>query len=255
MLFPLLLSLLTPTVLVVASIAQRHHTKARQREQGRCFTHIAHLLRRDEMPDNDNIKRLLRHHTASTVCATLNYSLRTLRGGATGRIVAIGRACNLHINPIVLNPDHAIRHIADIQRRLSLCEVAHISSSLLANGCPIAYTPLLTSHNHNLQLIGLYLVYHFGFVDAEPLVRRILNANEPSISHLAMHTLCSISGNMHAQSVTSHFEQLSPPHRKELLRHAVQSCYSHRGISRLFNEEECREFAARISSYKCTIPC
>ena len=255
MFFSIFIALLTPATLAIASLTHHQHKRLQLRNRGRCVAHIAHLLSCRETPNEADIEVLRRRYSPSTLCHVLNFAIHTLRGDCIERIVFIGHECHLTINPIIINPDHAVGYIAEIERPLSLCEVAEATSTLLASTCPIAYTPLLSSRNRNLQLMGLYLVYHFGFVDAEHLVRRALNSKEPTIANLALHTLCSICGNMRTPSVVAHFEQITPRYRRVIMRHAVQSCYSPSSVAHLFTQEEQREFMARISSYKCSILC
>lgn len=249
------LSLLTPITLIVATMIHHIRTRLTNHQQRRCIAHIGALIGRDHTPQKGEIAQLRRRYTSSTIQAAINTVIRSLRGAAVERAIVIGKGCNLQILPILHRPDHAIVYISKIGRQLSLCEIAHLTSMLVAYNAPLAYTPLLSSRNHNLRLIGLYLVYHFGFVDAERLVQHALQTKEPTISNVAAHTLCSICGNLHTHRVVSHFEHLSAHHRHALLRHAVQACYSPQSVAHLLSAREREEFEGRVSSYKCSILC
>ena len=137
---------------------------------------------------------LQQRFSTNTLHASFHTVVGTFRGRVIDHTLLLGEACGLSFHPILRRPDHAIVHISKIGRPLTLCEAAHLTATLVANNSPIAYTPLLSSHNRNLQLIGLNLVYRFGFIDAEHLVNHLVVSNEPTISDLAIHTLCAICG-------------------------------------------------------------
>lgn len=249
------LSLLMPATLLVTALIRKGYFALHTERQRRCLSHIVRVVGGGREVQPKPLLRLRRHYSRREVCTSLDTIAHTLRGSAIEGVIRVGEACDISIHSILRRPDHAVVYVANMQRPLSLCEAAHLTSTLLANNAPIAYTPLLSSRNRNLQLVGLHLVYHFGFIDAEHLIQQMVASREPTISVLALHTLCSICGNMRTRGVVAHFERLSERRRLAIVRHAVQSCYSPQSLAHLLNRQEQQEFEGRVSSYKSSILC
>ena len=251
----LILSLIIPLTLTLTALFRKAHSSLRQYRQKRCITHITNMICNTEGICAEGLMHLQQRFSTNTLHASFHTVVGTFRGRVIDHTLLLGEACGLSFHPILRRPDHAIVHISKIGRPLTLCEAAHLTATLVANNSPIAYTPLLSSRNRNLQLIGLNLVYRFGFIDAEHLVNHLVVSDEPTISDLAIHTLCAICGDMCSRGIINHFERLSAHRRHALLRHAVLSCYTPQSISHLLSDEEKQEFEGRVSSYKCSILC
>lgn len=156
---------------------------------------------------------------------------------------------------IASRPERAIWYITQFDAPLTLHEVAILAHLMRRVGAPIAYTPLLTSQNRNLQLIGIYISNHFSIPDAEPHLQQLVESDECEIAYIALHTLCSIRGDISSQSVGYALRQLAPFQRATFIRHAVMKCYSLRPCAQFLSREEQTLFSQRISSYKCRISC
>ena len=152
-------------------------------------------------------------------------------------------------------PDRAIQYITRFNSSLTLCEVAILTQLLRRAGAPIAYTPLLSSQNRNLQLIGIYLSEQFSIVDAEPHLQRLAESEDAEVSYMALQTLCSIRGDISTSQVKRALERLAPHGRNSFILHAVHNCYSLRSCSHLLTGEERTLFSQRINSYKCRMIC
>ena len=152
-------------------------------------------------------------------------------------------------------PEYAMRYISQLQHDLSLYEVALLAELLRRRSGAIAYTPLLTSENRNLRLLGVYIVQSLLAVDAEAYLQQISIGDDYELALSALHTLCSIRGNIASSSVRHLFNSLPHCHRNLFLRNAVQACYSTRACASLLNSEEYTRLIGRINSYKCRIVC
>ena len=156
---------------------------------------------------------------------------------------------------VTARPERAIRYIAQFEEPLTWHEVALLTQLMRRTGAPIAYTPLLTSENRNLQLIGIYLCEHFSIVDAEPHLQRLVESEEYELAYMALLTLCSIRGDLSTPQVGSALTRLLPHHRSAFIRHAVQACHSPLACAKFLSREEQRVFRQKIDTYKCRIVC
>lgn len=156
---------------------------------------------------------------------------------------------------IASRPEYAMRYISQLRHDLSLYEVALLAELLRRRSGAIAYTPLLTSENRNLQLLGVYIVQTLLAVDAEPHLQQIIACSDLELSLSTLHTLCTIRGNISSSGAKAFFDTLQPCHRSLFMRNAVQACYSTRACAALLNHEERTQLIGRINSYKCRIVC
>ena len=152
-------------------------------------------------------------------------------------------------------PDRAMRYIARFEASLSLYEAAVLTQLLRRAGASIAYTPLLSSQNRNLQMLGIYLSGHFAIVGAEPHLQRLAESEDDEVSYMAVQTLCSIRGDISTSQVRSALQRFVTHERFSFLLHAVQNCYSLRSCAHLLTVEERTLFSQRINSYKCRMVC
>ena len=156
---------------------------------------------------------------------------------------------------VAARPERAIRYITRLDFALTLHEVALLTHLMRRVGAPIAYTPMLTSENKNLQFIGVYLCQHFSIVDAEPHLQQIVESENLDLSIMALYTICSIRGELSTPQISNTLSKLAPYQRMAFIRHAVYSCYSIRSCAHLLNRRERNYFTQRINSYKCRIVC
>lgn len=156
---------------------------------------------------------------------------------------------------VAARPERAIRYIARLGYALTWHEVAILTQLMRWAGVPIAYTPLLTSENRNLQLIGIYLCEHFSIVDAEAHLQQLAESEEYELAYMALLTLCTIRSDLSTPQVGNALARLQPLHRSAFIRRAVQSCYSLHSCAKHLSCKEQRVFRQLIDSYKCRIVC
>ena len=151
--------------------------------------------------------------------------------------------------------DRTIRYITRYDAPLTLYQVALLTNVMRRAGVAMAYTPLLTSTNRNLQMIGIYLTHHFSIVDAEPHLQRLAESGDRDVSYMALLTICAIRGDISTPEVCEALQQLTLHQRNTFILRAVQNCYSLRSCAHHLSREECLTFAHRLKSYKCQLVC
>ena len=167
------------------------------------------------------------------------------------------RASRFHAVAILVaaSPMRALYYINRFYSPLTIYEVAVLTQIMCRMGTTIAYTPLLTSQNRNLQLIGIYFSLHFSAVDAEPHLQRLAESSDGEVAYLALHTLCVIRGDISSPQVGRAMGSLTPHLRSAFIRAAVQNCYTLSSCSHILTRKERSGFINRMNSYKCQIVC
>ena len=156
---------------------------------------------------------------------------------------------------IVAHPERAIYYVSQLENRLTWCEVALLTQLMRRVGQPIAYTPLLTSQNRNLQLLGIYICSHFSAVDAEPHLQLLVESEDSEVSYMALLALCSIRGGLATTQVGNLLARLDTHHRSAFIRHAVLASHSPLSCANHLTRKEQMVFKQQIDSYKCRIVC
>ena len=156
---------------------------------------------------------------------------------------------------VAARPERSMKYLAEFNGRLTLHEVAVILSLMRRAGTAIAYTPLLTSQNRNLQMVGVYLCHHFQFADAEPHLQRLVSSEDEDVAYMALQTLCAIRGDISTAQVGRALQRLMQHQRNAFILRAVHNCYSLRSCAHHLSHEERTLFSHRINSYKSRIVC
>ena len=156
---------------------------------------------------------------------------------------------------VATRPERAVQYITRFNSPLTLHETAILANLIHRIGAPIAYTPLLTSQNRNLQLLGIYISNLFAIADAEPHLQQLIESDEREIAYIALLTLCSVRGDISSQNTGYALRRLLQFQRTTFIRHAVLECYSLHSCAQLLSTEEQTLFSQRLSSYKCRILC
>lgn len=156
---------------------------------------------------------------------------------------------------ISARPERAIYYLSNFDSLLTLHEVALVTQLMRRRGEAIAYTPLLTSQNRNLQLVGIYLCHHFALSDAEPHLQRLLWSEEVEVAALSLQALCAIRGDISTPQVGQALQRLSSHQRRAFILRAVHNCYSLSSCARHLSDAERATFSHRVDSYKCRIVC
>ena len=156
---------------------------------------------------------------------------------------------------IAARPERAMHYLAKFDSPLTLHGAAVIAHLMRRAGTAIAYTPLLSSSNRNLQMMGIYLAHHFALADAEPHLQRLLGSEDGEVAYMALHALCTIRGDISTSQVGQLLRQLAPHQRLAFILRAVHNCYSLRSCAHHLSCEEQESFSQRVNSYKCRIVC
>ena len=233
----------------------------------KCVAQVTAMIVAKEEPSDEEMRSLRYRFTKGTIRKATTFISEHIYGKSLNRLSVIVEVCEVACTPLFYErfgeiatlieayPEQAIRYIARLDYPLSWYDVALLSQFIRRAGTPIAYTPLLTSQNRNLQFLGLYLCEHFSIVDAEPHLQRLADSEDMEISYMSLLSLCSIRGDISTQQVGRTLRRLLPYQRATFLRHAVHGCYSLRSCAHQLNRAECRLFSQRINSYKCQIVC
>lgn len=261
------IALALPLLVAVAYVVYGAYSWLVAYAKVRCITLISAMIVAEEEPSDEEIRSFRMKFPKWIIHDAITFISESIYGKALNRLLLIAEVCEVSYSPmfherfgeiaalIEAYPDQAIRYIARLGSPLSWYDVALLVQLLRRAGTPIAYTPLLTSQNRNLQLIGLYLCEHFSIVDAEPHLQRLAGSGDSEISYIALLSLCSIRGDISTSQVGRALGELLPYQRATFLRHAVYACYSLHSCAHLLSRKENRLFAQRINSYKCQIVC
>ncbi len=147
-------------------------------------------------------------------------------------------------------------HIAAYKERLTPLEVSYIVETLRRGTITVAYQPLLTSQSHNLNIVGLALVSHFGIESASDMVASLV---EQSTSHqvraMAIDTLTSMHLPIAIPALRHYITTLRRPQRYSLLRHIAAAGYSEQSIKAIVTSDESQYYHSIVNSYKVKIEC
>jgi len=263
----ILLAVAMPILVVAtqAACALRNHLITYTTAQ--CITRMASMMVSPDEPSDEEMYALRQRYSSSTLLNAIAFISEHTLGNRLNRLALIIEVCDIAYSPmygsrlcetailIEAYPQHAIKHLARLSTPLTWHEIAILIHLMRRAGVPIAYTPMLTSQNRNLQLIGLYLCEQFSIVDAEPHLQHLVTSSDKDIAYISLLTLCSVRGNISTPHVEQVLSQLAPHQRLNFIRHAVQSCYSPHSCTRLLTKRENSLFKERINSYKCQIVC
>ena len=156
---------------------------------------------------------------------------------------------------IAARPERSMHYLAKFDSPLTLHGAAVIAHLMRRAGTAIAYTPLLSSSNRNLQMMGVCLTHHFALADVEPHLQRLLGSEDGEVAYMALHALCTIRGDISTSQVGQLLQQLAPHQRLAFILRAVHNCYSLRSCAHHLSCEEQESFSQRVNSYKCRIVC
>lgn len=255
----LITALLLPIVVVATEVVCAVNERKCKREQSACVERIVAMVVAQSELCYDDISLLHNEFSTRTIGRAMRLLTLYIYGCALDRLRFVARyACKRGDDCRgceLCSGENSIQAIAQLDRLLSIGEVAREVKRLLGAGRSIAYTPLLMSQNRNLQFVGIYLCLHFQLTDSEKHLQRLVMSADSEIAYVALLALCSIRGDLTSSGVCSVMRELAPHHRALFVRHAVQSCYSLRSCAHLLNSEERADFFRRVSSYKCTIVC
>ena len=261
------IALALPLLMMVTQVAHSLYRRLYGYIRARCIVRISRLIMEREEPSDKDILSLRRRFSPDTITDAARFISEHIYGNAHHRLMLITEVCEVELSPlkdselcdlstfIEAYPDRAIRYIARLSRPLSWYEVALLTQLLRRTGTSIVYTPLLTSQNRNLQIIGVYLSELFAITDAEPHLQQLSSSPDEEVAYMALLTLCSIRGDISSPQVACALMRLTPYQRTTFIRHAVQACYTPLSCATLLSTEEQRLFIQQLNSYKCQIKC
>ena len=256
------LSVALPILVAAAQVAHSTHRRLRTYTRARCVARIARMISSKEEPCDEAILSLRLRYPSTIILDSATFIAEHIYGAMLHRLDLIMEVCqegrwrNDNIEGAIdLHADFAIRNIARLEEHLSWCKIAQLVRIMRRSGAPLAYTPLLASHNRNLQLIGIYISEHFAIGDAEHQLRRLVEAEDGEVAFAALLALCSIRAEISTPNIERALKQISPHQRTTFILHAVQCCYSLRSCAHLLSREEQTLFTQHIDSYKSEIVC
>ena len=158
---------------------------------------------------------------------------------------------NALLATLALKPSHAIKTIASLDFELQHTDIARIIALLRRGLLPIAYEPLLESHNRNLRMLGIAIVRAFGINIAEKqLCHIIYTENDNEIATEALYTLATLGRTLSRTRIRERLATMPPSQRKDLCRHITTEGYSLQTMRSLFSIEESCHAEKLINSHK-----
>lgn len=261
------IALALPLLMVVTQAAHSLYRQLGRYARVRCIVRISRMIMSSEDPTDKEIRAMRWLFGLGTITDATMFISEHLYGRVHHRLMLITEVCEvdfLHFHNSELRdmttfieayPYRAIQYISRLNSTLSWHEVAMMMQLLHRTGAPIAYTPLLTSGNRNLQLIGIYLCNLYTITDAEPHLQRLAESGDEEIAYMALLTLCSIHGDISSPQMGCAIAKLAMHQRRAFIRHAIQACYSLQSCALHLSTEERRLFLQQLNSYKCQIAC
>ena len=256
------LAVVLPIFVAAVEVAHSTHRRLRSYTRARCVARIARMISAEEEPCDKEIQMLRLRYSSSTILDSATFIAEHIYGTVLHRLDLIMEECreerwrnNDIEGAIDLHADYAIRHIARLEEALSWHKVAQLVQIMRRSGTPLAYSPLLSSRNRNLQLIGIYICDLFSITDAERHLQRLVDSEDGDVAYTALLTLCTIRGDISAPQIEGALQRILPHQRTAFILHAVQCCYSLQSCVHLLSRDECTTFAQRIDSYKSEIVC
>lgn len=153
-------------------------------------------------------------------------------------------------------PHELLRLVASYPQRLTAGEVAELLHLLRRGLLPIAYRPLLSSPNPNLQRVGLALVAQFDIEEAdERLLAMLSSPSDRPLSVAALRTLTALHRPLRARAVVLFVRALPPVLRRSLMRRLAHEGYTLRQVQPLFDAEQGVSYARMVESYKRSLVC
>jgi hypothetical protein len=261
------LALATPLLIATVQVAAAAHRRLSRLLRVRCIARISRMIMAREEPTDREMRSLRWSFPLGTISESAKFIAEHIYGRARYRLTLIAEVCevehsSLHNSQlydisrfIEAYPDHSVTYISRLNMSLSWYEAALITQLMCRTGAPVAYTPLLTSQNRNLQLIGIYLCVLFTSVDAEPYLQQLAESEDEDLAYMALLSLCSIRGDITSPQVGSCLLRCGSHLRLAFIRHSVQACYSLQSCAKHLSDEEQMLFMQQLSSYKCQIVC
>lgn len=250
-----------PVTLCVVQVGRMAYLRLRMYAVVRCVEQLSDIIVAKDEPTNHSMRALRRRYPLGVLLDSVQFVAERVYGDALHRLAIVVEVCEIdHVMPgrmsiLPAHPEKLMRYVARYATPLSLYEVAELVIYMRRTGTAIAYTPLLTSSNRNLQMVGIYLCHHFAIVDAEPHLQRLVTSADGEVLYLALHALCTIRGDISAPHVGVALARLLPHQRNAFVLRAVQCCYSLRSCAHHLSEAERNRFSQRVNSYKCRIVC
>lgn len=171
-----------------------------------------------------------------------------------GRYARSGNRCvrfQVLMAQLAADPSMALRLIADFADLFSGYELSEIMTLLRRGVLPIAYEPLICSPSRNLRLVGLAVVRQFGIEEAEPLLLRMVAADESSeLGREALYTLCAMRRPLAHRQITARVAMMDAAERKALLRYLAQEGYAPEALHLVFDRREYPYYELLVHSYK-----
>ena len=157
---------------------------------------------------------------------------------------------------LAASPSTAISTITSLSYDLTGFDIARIITLLRRGILPIAYEPLLSSQNRNLQMLGLAIVRNFGIEIADKHLQHIISSSaDYAVTREALYTLSSLGRPLGRVKIRQRIASMPQHHRKELCRHLTHAGYSLAALRTIFDQNEIQHTESIIKSYKRSLEC
>lgn len=156
---------------------------------------------------------------------------------------------------IAADASTSLHLLSDYRDRLSMYELSAVMQLLCLGALPIAYAPLLTSSNVNLQLLGINIVCRFGATDAEAQLLRMVASPTCDVRREALDALCGLGSSLRSAAVVAYVASLDDVARRRLLRRMAHQGYSVTTAEALFGVKSRPYFERIVNSHKRNIVC
>lgn len=159
---------------------------------------------------------------------------------------------------IAAEPAAAVRILNDFPYPLTHFEMAELVSMLRRGLVPLAYAPLLSSNNRNLQMLGLGIIRIFGVTEAEYALLQIIadgGRGSEELRDEAVYILVSLHLPVSHSAVAETIRSMEESKRRALLRRLAAEGYSVEALMRLADRSEYMYVESLAASYKRTLSC
>ncbi len=157
---------------------------------------------------------------------------------------------------INIDRDNFAHHIASYDEHMTPFELAYIIDRIRQGELKVAYHPLLSSHSHNLNLLGLSIVRLFEIGSAEDLLLEFITKKQSiELRTEALYTLASMRLDISGPEVRLLLRDLNRATRAHFMRYCAREGYCESVINSVATEQERGLFHSISNRYKIKIEC
>ncbi len=160
------------------------------------------------------------------------------------------------LSTINADPKTALQHIATYHSQMTQFEISQIIAALRQGTIVVAYQPMLNSENHNLNMLAMAIVRHFGIDNAAAELHKIIaQSNVHELRREALYTLASLQLPLNTPSINQFVRHCPTLERQRFIRFLAGEGYSQRAMEFFASHHEREQLQSLINSYKIKIGC